>query len=99
MLSQAHLYIKGDVIGVGFRAWARIHARQLDIHGWIRDAHDKEDIFGKSGGVETVLQGEHQNVEQFIELIRKGPSISMVHDVEVFWQDVKDIYEEFEIRK
>ena len=47
MLSQAHLYIKGDVIGVGFRAWARIHARQLDIHGWIRDAHDKEDIFGK----------------------------------------------------
>ena len=46
-----------------------------------------------------MLQGEHQNVEQFIELIRKGPSISMVHDVEVFWQDVKDIYEEFEIRK
>ncbi len=98
MVTQAHLYIKGDVIGVGFRAWTKIQAKIHHVVGWVRNEHDKEDIFGRGGGVEAMLQGEQEDVDRMIELVRQGPSISMVDDIEVFWQEPKEIFEAFEIR-
>lgn len=99
MMKQLHAYVKGDVIGVGFRAWVKIQAKIHTVNGWIRNAFDKEAVFGRSGGVETVLQGEQQNVEELLELLKQGPPVSRVDDVEVFWQEPKEIFEVFEIRK
>ncbi|PIV70970.1 acylphosphatase, partial [Candidatus Roizmanbacteria bacterium CG17_big_fil_post_rev_8_21_14_2_50_39_7] len=28
-MKQVHVYIKGDVIGVGFRAWTKIQAKMI----------------------------------------------------------------------
>lgn len=98
MMTQAHVYIKGDVIGVGFRAWTKIQAKIVGVKGWIRNTHDKEDIFGAGGGVEAVFQGEQENVDKMIEVLKKGSSISHVEDVEVMWQEPKELFEIFEIR-
>lgn len=92
------MYIKGDVVGVGFRAWTKIQAKITGIHGWVRNTHDKEDIFGAGGGVEAVFQGEEEHVNKMIEILKKGSAISHVEDVEVMWQEPKEIYEIFEIR-
>lgn len=97
-MTQAHVYIKGEVIGVGFRAWAKIQAKIVGVHGWIRNTHDKEDIFGAGGGVEAVFQGEEANVHNMIEVMRKGSAISHVEDVEVMWQEPKELFEIFEIK-
>ena len=37
MLKQVHLYIKGSVIGVGFRAWTKIQAKIVGVTGWVRN--------------------------------------------------------------
>jgi len=91
MLKQTHLYIKGDVIGVGFRAWTKIQAKIIGVVGWVRNHQD--------GFVEVVVQGDEDKVKSMIELLKKGPPVSRVDDVEVYWQDAKEIFDEFEIRK
>lgn len=99
MLKQAHLFIKGDVIGVGFRAWTKIQAKPLDVTGWIRNVFNRPDLFGKSGGVETVLQGEEDEIDSIIKLIKNGPPVSRVDDVEVMFEDPREIFDIFEIRR
>lgn len=97
MLKQAHLYIKGDVIGVGFRAWTKIQAKVYSVTGWVKNTFTKPDVFGPGGGVEALLQGEEENVNKILEVIKKGSPVSRVEDVEIFWQEPKEVFEDFEI--
>ena len=90
MFKQAHLYIKGDVIGVGFRAWVKIQAKIIGVNGWVRN---------RGSGVEILLQSEEDKINKMVELLKKGPPISRVDDVEIFWQELKEIFEGFEIKK
>jgi acylphosphatase len=99
MLSQAHVYVKGDIIGVGFRAWTKIQAKLHHVVGWVRNVHDKPEIYESSGGVEAVLQGEKKDVAEMVELLRHGPPVARVDEIEVFWQEPKDVFSFFEIRK
>lgn len=99
MLKQVHVYIKGDVIGVGFRAWTKIQTKLIPVTGWIRNNFENPHIFGISGGVELVFQGEPEKIEEILQKIKEGPSVSRVDDVEIFWQEPKEIFEKFEIRK
>lgn len=91
MLKQVHLYIKGDVIGVGFRAWTKIQAKIIGVTGWVKNNHE--------GFVEAQIQGEEEKVKQIIELVKKGPPISHVSDVQIFTQEAKEIFDEFKIIK
>ena len=99
MSTQAHVYIKGEVIGVGFRAWTKIQAKITGVKGWVRNNFERQDVFGKTGGVEALLQGEESAVEKLIEIISKGSPVSRVDDVEIFWQKPTEIWESFEMRK
>ncbi len=99
MLKQAHIFIKGDVIGVGFRAWTKIQAKIIGINGWVRNSFEDENRFGPGGGVETVIQGEENKVNTMIELLKKGPPVSRVEDIEIYFQNPKEVFEGFEIRK
>jgi len=91
MLKQVHIYIKGDVTGVGFRAWTKIQAKIIGVTGWIRNKEE--------GFIEAQIQGDEDKVNQIIELIKKGPPISHVSDIQLFWQEPKEIFDGFEIRK
>jgi acylphosphatase len=99
MLKQAHVYIKGDVIGVGFRAWTKIQAKITGVTGWVRNNFERQDIFGSSGGVEAQLQGEEETLKTIIDVIKMGSPVSRVTEVEVIWQDAKEMFEGFEIKK
>ncbi|OGK24048.1 hypothetical protein A3F58_00195 [Candidatus Roizmanbacteria bacterium RIFCSPHIGHO2_12_FULL_37_9b] len=99
MLKQVRLYIKGDVIGVGFRAWTKIQAKIVGVDGWVKNVFDKPEIYGVGGGVEALLQGEQEKVEKAFALVKQGPPISRVDDVEIYWEKPKELLEEFEIRK
>ena len=99
MLKQVHLYIKGDVIGVGFRAWTKIQAKITGVTGWVKNNFSNPDVFGVGGGVEAVIQGEENKLKSMIESVKKGPPVVRVEDIEVYWQDAKEIFDSFEIRK
>jgi len=98
-MKQVHVYIKGDVIGVGFRAWTKIQAKIIGVSGWVRNVFERPDTFGSSGGVEAVFQGEDNKVEEIVALIKDGPPVARVDDTELYYQHIKEVFEGFEIRK
>jgi len=76
---RRHLWIRGRVQGVGFRASCAYHAQRLGVTGWVRNLPD--------GGVEAVLEGREAAVEAVTEWCRQGPRGARVADVRVVDED------------
>lgn len=93
------MYIIGDVIGVGFRAWMKIQAKIIGTKGWVRNVYIHPDKFGPGGGIEAVIQGEDEKVEEMVAKAKEGTPVSRVEDIELYEQSPKELFETFEIRK
>ena len=91
-LVRAHIWVKGRVQGVGFRAHVEYHARQIGgLTGWVRNVgYDT---------VEAVAEGERENVERFIEMMRQGPSMSRVDESNVEWEDPIGEFQRFGVKR
>lgn len=85
----AHVFISGFVQGVGFRQFILRQAQDLRLTGWVKNLPDNR--------VEAFLQGSKEQIEKIISICRKGPFLSEVKSVEVFWEDINQQYESFEI--
>ncbi|OGK31425.1 hypothetical protein A3F29_02690 [Candidatus Roizmanbacteria bacterium RIFCSPHIGHO2_12_FULL_33_9] len=90
MLKQARIFVYGDVIGVGFRAWTKYQSKFFKVYGWVRNVGNE---------VEVLLQGEEKNLKNMIERIKNGPPVSTVKNIEVTWEKSDKICKSFEIRK
>ena len=89
---RAHVWVKGRVQGVGFRAHVEYSARQIgELTGWVRNVG--YDI------VEAIAEGERAKVELFIEKMKKGPRSARVDEVRVEWEDVTGEFREFGVRR
>jgi len=66
---RKHIKFYGRVQGVGFRYRAEKSASIYDIYGWIRNNSD--------GSVEMEVQGEEENIDKMIELIKQGNFIEV----------------------
>jgi acylphosphatase len=66
--------IRGQVQGVGYRAWAEVTALELGVEGWVRNCRD--------GSVEALLAGSEEVVLTMIELCRDGPPGARVEAVD-----------------
>lgn len=66
-------FISGHVQGVWFRAHTKEQADKLDITGFAKNLSD--------GRVEVVATGEHHNIKQLYEWLKKGPEQAEVHDI------------------
>ena len=75
----ARVHIEGQVQGVGYRYWTQQQATILGLDGWVRNRRD--------GGVEAVLAGPREAVEQMIALCRVGPRSARVDMVKVLEED------------
>jgi acylphosphatase len=73
MRQLSHLIIRGRVQGVSFRAWAARQAENRGVDGWVRNRED--------GGVEAILAGDVDAVQQIVEACRVGPNHAVVTDV------------------
>ena len=74
-VTAKHLRICGRVQGVGYRAWMVATARQLGVHGWVRNRHD--------GSVEAVIAGSPEQLEALMQACREGPSAARVDNMEI----------------
>jgi acylphosphatase len=89
---RAHVWVKGRVQGVGFRAHVEYGARQIGgLTGWVRNAGWKT--------VEAIVEGKRENVERFIEMMKQGPSYSRVDECTVEWEDVTGEFQEFGVMR
>ena len=66
---RKHIKFYGRVQGVGFRYRAEKSASIYDIYGWIKNNSD--------GSVEMEVQGEEENIDKMIELIKQGNFIEV----------------------
>lgn len=72
---RVHIWVKGRVQGVGFRAYVEYHAAQIGVAGWVRNVgYDT---------VESVAEGTQDQLEQFIALVKQGPRMSRVDEARV----------------
>lgn len=74
---RAHVLVSGRVQGVGFRAFTSYLARENDLAGWVRNLID--------GRVETEVEGSKFSVDRFLEDLRRGPNLSNVEHVDLYW--------------
>lgn len=88
--ARKHLYISGRVQGVGFRAFTKREAEELNLSGWVKNLAD--------GRVEAIICGEKSKVEELLKLLKDGPRLARVDKIEVSAKDYKDEFEAFTIR-
>ncbi len=89
---RAHIWVKGRVQGVGFRAHVEYNARQMrGLTGWVRNVGDDT--------VEAIGEGERSTVERFIQMMKDGPRASRVDESKVGWEEPTGEFERFGVRR
>jgi acylphosphatase len=88
-LKQVHLYVRGRVQGVYFRASAQREAKRLGLTGWVKNRPD--------GSVEVLAEGEEEEVKEFIGWAHRGPGAARVDVVDVRWRGFTGDYPDFRI--
>jgi len=86
---RIHLVVRGRVQGVFFRASARREAIQNGLTGWVKNRPD--------GAVEMVVEGEEDNVKDFLGWAQHGPSTARVDKVETRWRSYTGEFTGFRI--
>jgi acylphosphatase len=89
---RAHIWVKGLVQGVGFRAHVEYSARRIGgLTGWVRNVgYDT---------VEALAEGGRSNVERLIDAMKQGPRASRVDEARVEWEPVTGEFEIFGVRR
>jgi acylphosphatase len=70
-----HIIARGEVQGVGYRAFVEHEALRLGLDGWVRNRRD--------GTVEAVVSGSGDALAALIEACRRGPPMARVEAVDV----------------
>jgi acylphosphatase len=89
---RAHVWVKGRVQGVGFRAHVEYSARQIGgLTGWVRNVgYDT---------VEAIAEGDHTNVERLIQMMKNGPRSSRVDETKVEWEEPTGEFQQFGVKR
>ena len=88
---RAHIWVKGFVQGVGFRAHVEYAARQIGgITGWVRNVgYDT---------VEAIAEGERGQVERLIEAMKQGPRMSRVNESMIEFENFTGEFKTFIVK-
>lgn len=87
-MTNRKIHVSGIVQGVGFRPFIFKLATTLGLNGWVKNT---------SSGVDIVVSGESEKIEQFItELRERPPSLSRIDDITTSAEDIV-IFDDFRI--
>ncbi len=73
MKTARRFWIEGIVQGVGFRYYTYRMARELGIHGYVRNLPD--------GRVEVYAEGSLEQLDRFRQTLAQGPPAAVVERV------------------
>ncbi len=83
------IVVHGRVQGVGFRYFVQRVGKQLRLTGNVCNLPDST--------VEIIVEGPAATIEDFIQEVRKGPSMALVERLEIQNASVTDRYPTFMI--
>ena len=90
-IARVHVWVKGMVQNVGFRAFVEYNAVQLGVTGWVRNVgYDT---------VEAVAEGRRDKVDLLVETTKAGPRASRVNESRVEWEQVTGEFKSFDVRR
>ena len=87
---RAHVLVSGKVQGVFFRQKTQRQAQSLGVTGWVRNLPD--------GRVEAVFEGEEEAVKALVDYCHRGPSIAIVENVNVTYENYNGEFSSFQVR-
>lgn len=88
---RAHIWVKGRVQGVGFRAHVEYHGSKIGVTGWVRNVgYDT---------VETVAEGTREQMEKIIEAVKQGPRASRVDETRIEYETVTGEFKDFGVKR
>jgi len=87
---RVHVWVKGRVQAVGFRAFVQQNAAQIGVNGWVRNVgYDS---------VEAVAEGTRAQIDRFLEMVKRGPNVSRVDESREDWEQVTGEFAAFQVR-
>ena len=89
-LKRAEIIVNGLVQGIGFRYFVYRNAKEIGLNGYVQNLG--------SGEVLTVVEGQIALIEDLFEKIKIGPSHAYVKNCNILWDEVKNEFNNFEIR-
>lgn len=89
-MKRYHITVSGRVQGVGFRYFVIRIASGMKLKGWVYNCYD--------GNVEIEVQGEDEQLNSFIESVRKGNLFIRVENVNIDEIGLRDGENSFRIR-
>jgi acylphosphatase len=88
---RVHIWVKGRVQGVGFRAHVEYHALQIGVLGWVRNIGWDT--------VEAVAEGKRFQIDEFIRMVKHGPRASRVDEAQVEYEEPTGQLEGFTVKR
>lgn len=79
MAIRKRVIIHGRVQGVGFRSFVETHAIKRGVRGYVTNNVD--------GTVEAEFVGEKQDIDDMMQLVKKGPSLANVTHIDIAEED------------
>ncbi len=90
-IARAHVWVKGHVQNVGFRAHVEYSASRIGVTGWVRNVgYDT---------VEAVAEGPREKIDRFIEMMKEGPRGARVDESRIEWENVAGEFSEFGVKR
>jgi len=87
---RVHVWVKGRVQAVGFRAFVQQNALKIGVTGWARNVgYDT---------VETVAEGTREQIDAFLQMVKRGPMGSRVDEFREEWEQVTGEFESFGVK-
>ncbi|OEH91319.1 acylphosphatase [Bacillus solimangrovi] len=89
-MKRYHLIVHGKVQGVGFRIYTQLEALKRNVNGWAKNRTD--------GTVEIDAEGSNEQIDDFINAIKRGSPFSNVSRVEQYEDASFNHYSSFKIK-
>ncbi len=88
MKKSTRLFITGSVQGMFFRQYIKEHADKNSLKGYVRSLED--------GRIEIFLEGAPENVDDMVQICKRGPRHANIRSVEEKQENFQD-FKEFKI--
>ena len=82
-------FVSGMVQGVGFRYFTYREANRLGLGGYVKNLTD--------GRVEVYAEGPEDKLKNLLDVLKNGPRMSDVKDLNVRWDSYQGKYKSFNI--
>ncbi len=89
MKKALKLIVQGTVQGIFFRQFTKEHADNFKLTGFVRNLDD--------GNVEIIVEGEAEQIERLVGLVRKGPRHAQIRNVKIEERKWSGDFKEFKI--